>query len=301
MKKLFVCLAFGFYVGFSFAQYVGIGTATPGSGLELKGSGLGSQQRITDPVSGNSLVLQGGAGANLKITGYNYTTLTGQPLYLSVDGGNTLINAFGGQVGIGTTAPLGGYQLDVAGPVRSFGNTTHFVAQTIGGTNTWARLYMRSFAQSWFMGTSQNFNGNQLYIADETFNQSRFTIQPSGGPIALYGNVTQPSGYGLPKAMVYLNSNGTIGRCYNGFNGATTSGCGFSSVRVNAGNYQINFGFPIASHFYAVSAQLTCCPGPVSITYQVFEPSTLNIGTMYKQPHIINSDPTDMPVMVIVY
>ena len=301
MGKVFVLFAFGFYVSMSYAQNVGIGTTTPGSGLELRGPGLGSQQRITDPVSGNSLVLQGGAGVNLKVTGYNYGTGTAQPLYLGVDGANTLINSNGGSVGIGTTTPLGGYLLDVAGPIRTFGNTTHFVAQTTGGTNSWARLYMRSAGQSWFMGTSQNFIGNQLYIADETFNQTRLTIQPNGGPIALHGNITQPSGYGMPKAMVYLNSNGTIGRCYNGLTGATTGGCGFTSVRVNAGNYQVNFGFALSTRFFAVSAQLGCCPGPVSVSYTVFEPSTINVGTMYKQPHVVNSDPYDMPVMIIVY
>jgi hypothetical protein len=301
MEKSCCLFVYCMYVGFSYAQHVGIGTTTPGSGLELKGAGLGAQQRITDPVSGNSLVLQGGAGSNLKVTGYNYGTGTAQPLFLGVDGANTLINSNGGSVGIGTTTPLGGYLLDVAGPIKTFGNTTHFVAQTTGGTNSWARLYMRSTSQSWFVGTSQNFIGNQLYIGDETFNQTRFSIQPAGGPIALHGNITQPSGYGMPKAMVFLNANGSIGRCYNGITGSTTGGCGFSSVRVNAGNYQVNFGFPLASSFFAVSAQFGCCPGPVSVSYQVFAPSTINVGTMYKQPHVVNSDPYDMPVMVIVY
>ncbi len=32
------------------------------------------------------------------------------------------------QFGVGTTTPLAGYRLDINGPVRSFGDTTHFVA-----------------------------------------------------------------------------------------------------------------------------------------------------------------------------
>jgi hypothetical protein len=302
MRKSFILFIYSTYVSFSYAQNVGIGTTTPGSGLELKGMGLGSQQRITDPSSGNSLVLQGGADENLKITGYNYSTFTARPLYISVDGANTFINPNGGQLGIGTTTPLGGYLLDVSGPVRSFGNTTHFVAQTTGGTNSWARFYMRSSSQSWFIGTSQNFIGNQLYIGDETNNKTRFSIQPGDGPINMQGNATQDlGGYGLPKAMVYLNSNGTIGRCYNGLTGATTGGCGFTSVWVSAGNYQINFAFNISSHFFAVSAELGCCPNPVSISYAVFGTSTLNIGVLTKLPNDISFDPTDLPVMVIVY
>lgn len=87
------------------AGFVGIGTSTPGSGLEIRGTSFGAGQRITDATSGNSLVLQSGAGGNLKVTGYNYGTGIAQPLYLSVDGANTIINPNGGNTGIGTTAP----------------------------------------------------------------------------------------------------------------------------------------------------------------------------------------------------
>lgn len=301
MKKYFILFVYSVNVSFSYAQHVGIGTTTPGSGLELKGTGLGAQQRITDPLSGNSLVLQGGAGENLKVTGFNYTTFTAKPLYLSVDGANTFINPNGGQLGIGTTTPLGGYLLDVAGAVRSFGNTTHVVAETTGGTNSWARFYMRSSSQSWFMGTSQNFIGNQLYIVDETNNKTRISIQPGDGPINMQGNATQDIvGSGLPKAMVYLNSNGTIGRCYNGLTGASTGGCGFSSVLVNTGNYQINFGYNISSRFYSVSAEQNCCES-VSISYALFGTSTLNIGVMTKPNFQMDFEEIDLPVMVIVY
>ncbi len=270
MRKNLFLIALCLYSTVSYAQFVGFGTTTPGSGLELKGVGLGAQQRITDATSGNSLVLQSGVGGNMKITGYNYGTGAAQPLYLSVDGANTIINPGlgnlgigtaspankltvysnfygiehtdgtvrlgtflnssggwigtqtnhplhfftndggqqmtitpGGLVGIGTTTPTGGYLLDVAGPVKSFGNTTHFVAQTTGSTNSWARYYMRSPSQSWFMGTSQNFIGNQLYIADETFGHSRFTIQPNNGLIWMSTttgvaiNTTNTAGYML--------------------------------------------------------------------------------------------------------
>jgi hypothetical protein len=240
------------------AGFVGIGTSTPGSGLELRGTGFGAGQRITDATSGNSLVLQSGAGGNLKVTGYNYGTGTAQPLYLSVDGANTIMNSNGGNVGIGTTTPankltvysnfygiehtdgsvrlssflnsqggwlgtltnhplnfytndgaaqmtiipgggvgigtttpLGGYLLDVAGAIRNSGDAAHFVANASGGTNSWARFYMRSLnanqslLQSWFIGTSKNFIGNQLYIGDETFGHTRFSIQPNNGLIYL--------------------------------------------------------------------------------------------------------------------
>jgi hypothetical protein len=251
--------------------FVGIGTSTPNSGLELRGTGAIPQMRITDQTSGNSLVLQGGAGENLKVTGFHYGTFTARPLYLSTDGANTIMNPNGGnvgigttapatkltiyadeygfehtntlvrlgtylsasagwvgtlsddplyfftnnggaqmavlptgQVGIGTTSPLGGYLLDIKGYTRAFNNgSTGFVAQTTGGTNSWARYYLRSNSQSWFLGTSQDFIGNQFYIADENFGHTRFSIQPNNGLIWLSTatgvgiNTTNTAGYAL--------------------------------------------------------------------------------------------------------
>ncbi len=169
-------------------------------GFEVSGVGFGSQQRIIDTVSKNSLVLQSGAGSNLKITGFNYNTGTAQPLYLSTDGANTFLNTSGGSVGIGTTSPMN--RLDVNGYTRAFNNvSTGFIAQTTGGTNAWARTYFRSNAQSWYIGTSQAFNDNMLYVGDETnSNIVRFSIRPNG-PIFLQGsvgvNTINTTGYAL--------------------------------------------------------------------------------------------------------
>jgi hypothetical protein len=82
---------------------VGIGTATPGALLEV--SGPTGTQRISDTTSGNSIVLEAGTGNDMKVTGYNYSTGSAVPLYLSVDGADTILNSGGGNVGIGTTAP----------------------------------------------------------------------------------------------------------------------------------------------------------------------------------------------------
>jgi hypothetical protein len=38
--------------------------------------------------------------------------------------------------------------------------------------------------QTWTLGTSQNYNGDQFYLFDQTRNQPRLTIQPNGGAIA---------------------------------------------------------------------------------------------------------------------
>jgi hypothetical protein len=290
-----------------YGGYVGIGTKTPGAGLELSGFDLGSQQRITDRASGNSLVFQAGTGFNTKISAYNYATNTARTLYVSPDGGNTIINPTAGGVGIGRLAISPGYLLDVGGPVKSVDAlSTHFVAQTTGGTNSWARYYMRSNAQSWFMGTSQDFNGNQLYIADETYNQTRLSIQPNGGPINVQGNFTQNlGGYGLPKAMVYINGDGTIIRCYNALTNSSSGGCGFAVTKTSQGNYSVNLGFDLSTRFISVSLQNAGTGRPVTISY---EPGPANVvdvlvylsdegdGATFE-----NTVGTDRPFMLFVF
>jgi hypothetical protein len=60
------------------------------------------------------------------------------------------------------------------------------------------------------MGTSQNFNGDQLYFVDETSGQWRMTIQPAGGAITFpLGNVG--IGTGSPGARLAVSTNTNSG------------------------------------------------------------------------------------------
>lgn len=150
---------------------LGVGTTSPTSRLSVFSNFYGVSH--TDGSVRLSTFLNSAGGW--------FGTTTNHPLHFYTNDSNPQMTITqGGGVGIGTTAPLPGYYLDVIGPVRSFGNTTHFVAQTTGGTNSWARFYMRSNNRSWFMGTSQAFNGDQLYIADETAGQTRMVISTLG-------------------------------------------------------------------------------------------------------------------------
>jgi hypothetical protein len=162
------------------AGLVGFGTTNPLAGLELRGTGLQTQQRITDNTSGNSLVMQSGAGANMKITGFNYGNNTAVPLYLSVDGANTILNSGGGNVGIGTATPNA--KLTVIG------------------------------------GMTQDLNS-----------------------------------FGMPKAMIYVDPNANILRCYNGLTGAATGNCGFSVTRPTTGLYKIDFGFQVNNRLFSLA------------------------------------------------
>ncbi len=99
------------------------------------------------------------------------------------DLGNSVMTEANGNIGIGTTAPS--YKLDVAGNLRAARNTSNDIAvQTTGGTNSWAQFRMQTSSQQWGLGTSQNYNGNQFYLFDATYNQTRMTIQPNAGEVA---------------------------------------------------------------------------------------------------------------------
>ena len=187
---------------------VGIGTSDPGSGLELKGTGLMPQQRITDSSSGNSLVMQGGAGGNMKVTGYNYGTNQAVPLYLSVDGANTIVG------------------------------------------------------------------GNALQNRDK------------GGFI---------------KAMLYVNTDGTILRCYNGITGSSAGNCGFTVNRFTAGGYGINFGFQIDDRFLSVTPQYFNPIGQTSVGSAAFILQTSTSVDVRTNTDGNNVSTEDCHFMIIVY
>lgn len=82
------------------------------------------------------------------------------------------------------------------------------------------------------------------------------------GAINISGNVTQlRAPYGLPKAMLYVQANGTIIRCYNGITGASTGNCGFTAAKVIISVnlnfvYRLNFGFTVADKFFVITPQM---------------------------------------------
>ncbi|HUR99437.1 MAG TPA: hypothetical protein VMZ26_15335 [Pyrinomonadaceae bacterium] len=228
---------------------LGVGTQAPTSKLDVRGNltlDSGASPTLYTGTAGaeqnrflqliNSFTSPSASG--LKAGGI----LVGDSYGYANPGKNDLIVK--GSIAVGTPSPTGGYRLDVAGPVQSAGDSTHFVAQTTGGTNSWARFYMRSSSQSWLMGTSQNFNGNQFYIVDETFGRTRMSIEPNAGPIRFDGNLSQPLEYkGLPKMLLQIGADGALLSCQSGITGAPC--VGVTSSRLLTGTYRVDVGFPL--------------------------------------------------------
>jgi hypothetical protein len=86
---------------------VGIGTTAPVTQLHVNGN----QLRLSTPGNPSRLVELRTDGAAIDING------NGADLYLHSNTGNTILQAFRGQIGIGTTSP--GAKLDVNGTTRT--------------------------------------------------------------------------------------------------------------------------------------------------------------------------------------
>ena len=138
----------------------------------------------------------------------------------------------GGLVGLGTGVNAN-YRLDSFGSIRAFSNaSTSTVTETTGGTNSWAKFFMKTPNRLWSIGTSQNFNGDQFYLTDETAGQLRMTVQPAGGAISFpSGNVG--IGTTTPTAKLQVNADNLPGISVTSQGNAivgTTSTAGFAAI-----------------------------------------------------------------------
>ncbi|MEO6390887.1 MAG: hypothetical protein ABIP75_03485 [Pyrinomonadaceae bacterium] len=87
------------------------------------------------------------------------------------------------------------------------------------------------------------------------------------GTANITGNATQSgASNGLVKAMVYVDRNGTILRCYNGFNTAPGVNCGLIVTLPITGVYRIDFGVQVAFRFMSITPEYgtTCNVEPIA-------------------------------------
>jgi hypothetical protein len=191
----------------------------------------------------------------------------------SRNGADTYYSA--GNVGIGTSTPTLGVRLEVNGNARvTPGGSGGFVQ--IGTPNGETGLS--------FQGANRadiRYDGSILKLVAGTVGppspSAGIAIDPSGNvgigtttpgsKLAVAGDVTQARDKsGFVKAMLYVNADGTIARCYNGMTNATARNCGFTIANTYAdwgADHVINFGSRVTDRFISVSAEWV--PGFASV------------------------------------
>lgn len=132
------------------------------------------------------------------------------------------------------------------------------------------------------------------------------TIAADGYSLKTFGNVrfgghavqTRDQS-GLAKAMVYVLSDGTILRCYNGINISTAGNCGFTVTHFAVGGYGVNFGFPVSDRFVSVSVARQ----PLDVNYGIEFDLTGTVNNVNVRTYRSGQTSTteDATFMVIVY
>ncbi len=189
-----------------------------------------STQNATFNVSGD-----GAVGGTLHAGQVRAQTGTFDPYGLVQTNGTVTVgtfvdNGFGGSLGTQSNHPLnfftnnGTPQVTLTQP----GNVG------IGTTSPSARLHVQNTGLA---GVAIRAVGGNL----------------GGSAMIAMGNMRQNlAGNGLVKAMVYVNSDGSIARCYNGETNVSDGNCGFSITR-NIGSWWIDLGFRVDDRFWTVT------------------------------------------------
>jgi hypothetical protein len=241
---------------------VGIGTSTPKGALQLASGGLA--------VTGASSPYTG-AGAGLFMEN---SSLYGGVLFAFDYGAytprNLLLNSPGGNVGIGTLSPQA--KLHLYDPVNSVTD----LIETGGGVNAWARLSLKDADGQWDVGTSQNFNGDQLYFYREGAAANAFAIQPNGN--AAFASSLSVGKTSLPQFALDVN-------------GAVNAGSGLLVTGASSPNYPNTKGVYIEKADYssglsygAIYAYNYNTPGPHAMSLCLNSPGGfVGIGTTTPQ------------------
>jgi hypothetical protein len=155
-----------------------------------------------------------------------------------------------GNVGVGTLSPGTRFSLS-GGPVW----TSNFWTASMNLQNASAIGWEANpSGRRW--GIGQTTGGLYFFRSFSSFGT---TASPADYAMQISddGNILQARGNnGLVKAMLVVNANGSIARCYNGITNSSTGNCGFTVTIETLAfitDYLINFGFQTNDRFVAVT------------------------------------------------
>ncbi len=211
---------------------VGIGMAPSGYKLDVNG------QLRTVRGNSNDLVVETTAGTNAWAkmwmitpsqkwnigTAHNYK---GNQYYLH--------DATFDQVRM-TVQPNGGAIAFPLGDVGIGTTTPQAKLHVLSSTQNTATIYGESTSSGGVGVYARNLSGGRALYAEGDTGQSR----DKGG---------------LVKAMIFVNQDGTIARCFNGITGATTGNCGIDVTRQYDGVYLVDFHSQVNDRFFSLTAQ----------------------------------------------
>lgn len=291
-----------------FAGNVGIGTAAPTTKLQVQSGGYGVTQTAGGVTVGSFIsTAAGGSGW--------FGTRSFHPLnFFASDGALPSITiSTAGNVGVGTTIPTA--KLEVR---NANAGQTGVYAESASGRAVWGKsvgsrgVYGESTSLEGVFGVSASGagvsgnSGTNIGVYGESSGSSGVGVygRNLAGGRAIYaeGNAAQTlSGNGLVKAMLYVQQDGVILRCYNGNTNVSAGNCGFSIVRNGPGDYYVDFGFQVDNRFLSVTSRNPVNPGTYvsnSFRFEVNEPNKVRVRTF-----IVNVDTLgdDANFMIIIY
>jgi hypothetical protein len=294
------------FVGGSF----GIGTTAPTSKLQVFSGGYGFTQTDGAVTVGSFITGAGGGSAW-------FGTRTNHPLnFFTNDSLPQMTLTPAGNFGIGITNPTA--RLQVFSPVSG---TSGIFAESPSGRAVWGKsttsrgVYGESDSLEGVYGISVSGAG---VAGRSTTNIGVYGESSAVGGVGIYarnltggrafyaeGNVAQTlSSNGLVKAMLYVQQDSAILRCYNGVSSVSTGNCGFTITRVITGNhlvYRVNFGFQVNDRFVSVTPRGSF---PVNISANFFfvdaTPNAVDVDMFV--PNLVYVDSSvSANFMIIVY
>ena len=178
----------------------------------------------------------------------------------------------------------------------------------IGGNNSNYKLYVNGNVR---ITGNQTLDGSSLTGGNSTVNGNSEvggtlkTLGNSeiGGNLKVSGSTTQPfAANGLPKAMLRINANGTILRCYNGITGNGSGNCGFTVDHFTTGGYGIDFGFGTDGSFVSLAVEYDRANSEfVAANYSASAFfNHLDVYT-FSFPNAFPTAPYDRPFTIILY